>query len=199
MLVQKSDKITEIQSTILDAAVERFQHFGIRKTTMAEIAADVHMSTANLYRYFRNKEDIAVACSRRCLDERSMRLQAVVESSQPADKKLQAFFTEILRYTYEQVSSSPRINELVNIIAEKYRDVVLDKNKVERSLIKRILEQGINEGIFSFEDIDRATIAVHTSMHLFQLPLSMTVHDLDTLMDMVPVTTELLLNGLRKK
>jgi AcrR family transcriptional regulator len=199
MLANKSDKISEIQTGILDAAVGRFQHFGIRKTTMAEIAADVDMSTANLYRYFRNKEDIAVACTRRCLDERSRRLRAVVESSQPADKKLQAFFSEILQYTYEQVSSNPRINELVNIIAEKYRNVVLDKNKVERDLIKRILEQGIHEGIFSFDDIDRATIAVHTSMHLFQLPLSMTVHDLETLMDMVPVTTELLLNGLRKK
>ncbi len=199
MQANQKDKTTEIQALILNAAVERFQHFGIGKTTMADIATDVDMSTANLYRYFRNKEDIAVACSRRCLDERSRRLRTVVDSTQAADTKIHNLFSEILSYTYEQVSSNPRINELVNIIAEKYKDVVMDKNKVERSLIKRILEQGKEEGLFAFNDIDRTTIAVHTSMHIFQLPLAMTIYDLETLQDMIPTTVELILNGISKQ
>ena len=45
---------------ILDAAEARLLHFGYNKTTMAEIAEDAGMSAANLYRYFKNKQEIAV-------------------------------------------------------------------------------------------------------------------------------------------
>ncbi len=200
MSAVKSDKIYEIQNFILDAAFSRFQHYGIGKTTMAEIADDVSMSTANLYRYFKNKEMIAVACCQRCLNIRTSRLLSIVEnSSMPADEKLRAFFNEILCYTHDQVSTNPRINELVNIIAEKYQEVVLHKNQVERELIKKILQQGIEEKQFNIQNIDKSTLAVHTSMHMFQLPLAMTVHKLDVMLEMASATTALLIQGLRKK
>ena len=51
----------EISTQILDAAEARFRTYGFGKTTMAEIASDIDMSTANLYRYFENNErDISV-------------------------------------------------------------------------------------------------------------------------------------------
>lgn len=37
------------------AAIKRFSHFGIKKTTMAEIGEDVGLSKANLYYYFSDK------------------------------------------------------------------------------------------------------------------------------------------------
>jgi len=48
----------ETRQLILDAAFERFGHYGYNKTTMVEIAQDVGMSAANLYRYFENKQEI---------------------------------------------------------------------------------------------------------------------------------------------
>lgn len=200
MSANVSSKIINVQDRILDAAMQRFQHYGIGKTTMADIAGDVDMSTANLYRYFKNKEDIAVACSKRCLGDRTAILSCVVQNqSLDAAGKLQEFVLEMLRYTYDQVSSNPRINELVNIIAEKYPEVVFEKNTNEQLLIKNILLEGKEKGIFDFEDIGKATIAVHTSIHIFQLPLAMTIHKLDTLLDMARLTTNMILNGLNKR
>lgn len=46
---------------ILEAARKRFAHFGISKTTMNEIAADIGMSKASLYYYFPDKEKLFVA------------------------------------------------------------------------------------------------------------------------------------------
>ena len=195
-----SSKVINIQDSILDAAVLRFQHYGIGKTTMAELASDVDMSTANLYRYFKNKEDIAVACSRRCLGDRTARLACVIENqSFSATEKLREFVLEMLRYTYDQISSNPRINELVNIIAEKYPEVVFEKNTDERLLIKNILLEGKESGIFDFEDIEKTTIAVHTAIHIFQLPLAMTIHKFDTLLEMAQLTTDMILTGLNKR
>jgi len=52
---------------ILEAAERRFAHYGYGKTTMAEIAQDADMSVGNLYRFFRNKEAIALAGTERLL------------------------------------------------------------------------------------------------------------------------------------
>lgn len=200
MPVLAQSRITQTQDDILDAAVERFRHFGIGKTTMSEIASDVNMSTANLYRYFKNKEDIAVACSRRCLQDRIAHLEVIVANKNiKADKKIILFFNAILEYTYDQVESNPRINELVNIIAEKYKEVVHNKNIAEQALIRTILIQGMEERIFDISDLDKTTQAMHTATHIFQLPLAMTIHTLESLQNMVTITLELLLNGLYKK
>jgi len=200
MQATNTDKITLTQDAILDAAVCRFQHYGISKTTMSDIASDVDMSTANLYRYFKNKEDIAIACAQRCLSERSSRLLAVVDSpSMSADEKIKEFVNEILSYTYDQVSSNHRINELVNIVAIKCKDVVFNKNIVEQGLIKTILEQGIQEKRFEIDDVEQTALAVHTSLNIFQLPLAMTIYSYEDLQEMASVTTDLLINGITKK
>src|SRR5437870_13346369 len=45
-----------LQAQILTAAADRFQARGYRATTLDEIARDVGMSKATLYRYFRSKD-----------------------------------------------------------------------------------------------------------------------------------------------
>ena len=64
----------QIRTDILDAAEQRLRTYGYGKTTMAEIATDVGMSAANLYRYFENKLDIGAALAQRCFCERFYRL-----------------------------------------------------------------------------------------------------------------------------
>ena len=46
---------------ILDGAIKRFSHFGINKTTMAEIAEDLSVTKPALYYYFPDKQSIIVA------------------------------------------------------------------------------------------------------------------------------------------
>jgi len=48
---------------IVDAARKRFQHYGIGKTTMQEIAADAGVAVGTLYLYFSNKDELVVACA----------------------------------------------------------------------------------------------------------------------------------------
>ncbi|MDB5119024.1 MAG: transcriptional regulator, TetR family [Sphingobacteriales bacterium] len=61
MIVQK-DKIEELdrkKEQIIEAALKRFSHFGIPKTTMNEIAEDLSISKALLYYYFPDKISLA--------------------------------------------------------------------------------------------------------------------------------------------
>jgi TetR/AcrR family transcriptional regulator len=49
------------QKAIIDAAIRRFAHFGVAKTTMSEIAADLSLSKASLYYYFPDKISLYAA------------------------------------------------------------------------------------------------------------------------------------------
>ena len=60
--MSESEKIRE---KIIDAAVERFLHYGYPKTTIAELAGDCAMSPGNIYRFFKGKIDIAAEIARR--------------------------------------------------------------------------------------------------------------------------------------
>ena len=58
----------QIKKDILSAADKRFRTFGFKKTTMAEIAQDLGMSTSNMYRYSPSKVSIAEAFALQCFE-----------------------------------------------------------------------------------------------------------------------------------
>src|SRR5436190_20923918 len=49
------------RESIVEAAIKRFAHFGVAKTTMADIAADLAFSKASLYYYFPDKLSLFAA------------------------------------------------------------------------------------------------------------------------------------------
>src|SRR4051812_176649 len=51
----------DVRSKILSAAEERLWHYGFKKTTIDEIAADAGVGKGTVYLYFDSKEDIALA------------------------------------------------------------------------------------------------------------------------------------------
>jgi AcrR family transcriptional regulator len=65
--------VTDIQDIkkekILEAAYNRFLHYGYSKTTMNEIAGDLSMSKALLYYYFPDKSSVYVDVMRKVADE----------------------------------------------------------------------------------------------------------------------------------
>lgn len=49
---------TEIQEAIISTATQLFYNQGFDNTSMRQIANDLDMSVSNLYKYFKNKEDL---------------------------------------------------------------------------------------------------------------------------------------------
>src|ERR1700744_4039399 len=60
---------------ILEAAYQRFLHYGYSKTTMNEIAGDLSLSKALLYYYFPDKSQLYVAVMRKLAGEYLQKLQ----------------------------------------------------------------------------------------------------------------------------
>ena len=49
------------QDHIIEAAIKRFAHFGVNKTTMTEIAEDLGISKQSLFYYFSDKQSLTAA------------------------------------------------------------------------------------------------------------------------------------------
>ncbi len=61
-------ELDQKQIEIIEAALKRFSHFGISKTTMNEIADDISLSKASLYYYFPDKPSLILAVARYTFD-----------------------------------------------------------------------------------------------------------------------------------
>ncbi len=188
---------SDTRSRILDAAESRFQGYGYGKTTMAEIAVDVDMSAANLYRYFRNKLDIGEACCNRCMGGRIDRLRRVARRTElSAAQRLESFFLENLYVTHETVSERPHINEMVELITTRKPELIKARIKEIVSLLAEILATGNERGEFAVEDVVEAAKTVHATMVLFEVPIFVGLYSIEEYAGRARAVAKLLVQGL---
>ena len=68
-MISATDQQDIKKEKILEAAHQRFLHYGYSKTTMNEIAGDLSLSKALLYYYFPDKSQLYTAVMRKVADE----------------------------------------------------------------------------------------------------------------------------------
>ena len=184
---------------ILDAAQVRFLHFGYHKTTMAEIADDVSMSAANLYRYFANKQDMAAECAGRCMTERLERLREVARDPRltPVEKLTQYALT-MIQHTHELADPGSKIGELVAFIARERPESAHDKISKHHALIAEILSSGIDSGAFDIDDVIDTARHVFSAFVLFDVPLFVGLFTREEFDHRARGVAALIVAGLRK-
>ncbi len=187
----------DIRAQIVDAASCRFRHYGYNKTTMAEIAADTDMSAANLYRYFKNKQDIIAECANRSMRDRIDRLRlAIRQPGMSAVEQLRNYALTDLHISHELAENDKKISELVNTITQERPDLVYIKIEAEKSLITEILLHGNNTGEFEIKDLDKTANAIHMSLVVFNVPIFMTLYALEEFEKKSLSIVDLIINGL---
>ena len=82
---------------ILDAAERLFRHYGYTKTNVADIARDLGMSPANVYRFFATKAAIHEALADRMLAENEMAALKIARLPMPAAERLRLYVVESTR------------------------------------------------------------------------------------------------------
>ena len=196
---RQEDIELDIGSQIVEAAHNRFRHYGYGKTTMAEIAADTGMSAANLYRYFKSKQDIIAECANRCMCERVDRLRAAIRMpGLTAIEQLQTYVLTDLNMSHEMAEDDEKISELVNNITLQRPDMVYKKIEAENSLIAEILAHGNETGEFAIDDIVNTASTIHMSLVVFNVPIFMSLYSLEEFKEKASSIIELIVTGLRK-
>lgn len=185
---------------IIETAELRFRTYGYNKTTMAEIADDLKMSAANLYRFFKSKQDIAADCAERCMGERCDSLSGIVEmQGLSASEKLLEFVMQDVSYTHERAENEPKINELIDIVTRERKEIILSKIGSQCELIAKILQQGNESDEFDVADVQKTARTIYSSLTLFEVPIFLPLFSEAEFRAMATDLVELLLVGLRKR
>jgi TetR/AcrR family transcriptional repressor of mexJK operon len=89
------------QEIILEAAIKRFSHFGINKTTLTEIADDLALSKQSLCYYFSDKQSLIVAVEERIVTEYIERLEEAIRN-QPTTEAALLKMVEVKMFFFEK-------------------------------------------------------------------------------------------------
>jgi AcrR family transcriptional regulator len=141
---------------ILDAAERLFKHYGYAKTNVADIARDLGMSPANIYRFFASKADIHQALARRMLEAGYQ--AALANSLRPvsATERLREHVLQQHRITLETMIDEKKVHEMVIVAIEQQWPVIEQHLERIRLLIAGMIAQGIESGEFRQQDNDLA-------------------------------------------
>jgi TetR/AcrR family transcriptional repressor of mexJK operon len=71
------------QNMIIEAAIKRFAHFGVAKTTMNELARDLSISKALLYYYFPDKISLYAAVVEHITGANATNIDTVIDGADP--------------------------------------------------------------------------------------------------------------------
>src|SRR5215218_593101 len=106
-------KQDDTRARIMETAEALFRRLGFAKTAVADIAAELRMSPANVYRFFPSKNAIVEAICQRCLSEVENKAWAVARSKAPAAQRLERLILEILSYHKENLVTEQRVHDMV--------------------------------------------------------------------------------------
>ena len=152
MSVQAKTKPDDTRARIMDAAEALFRRLGFAKTAVADIAAELKMSPANVYRFFPSKNAIIEAICQRCLGELEERAWAVARSRGSAAERAERLVLEILAYHKENNLTEQRVNDMVLAAIELSWGAVRAHKEHMRMVLEAILREGIERG--EFEPVD---------------------------------------------
>ena len=147
-------KPDDTRDRIMDVADRLFRQLGFAKTTVADIAAELDMSPANVYRFFASKNAIVEAICRRCLAELDERAWEIARSRGSAAARFERLILEILAYHKANLLTDKRVNDIVLIAIEDSWDAIEAHKEIIRNVVELIIRDGIAAG--EFEKVDPA-------------------------------------------
>ena len=171
MNAQLKTKPDDTRARIIETADAMFRRLGFAKTAVADIAAELRMSPANVYRFFSSKNAIVEAICQRCLGELDDRAWAVGRSRAPASVRMEKLFLEILNYHRENLITEKRVHDIVLVAMENNWDAIRAHTEVIRTVIELIVRDGIESGEFEAVDPREASMVIKRSMVMFCHPL----------------------------
>jgi AcrR family transcriptional regulator len=147
--------VDDKRQRIIDAARKRFRHYGVRKTTMQEIARDSGVAVGTLYLYFKDKDDLLVACTEDYVLRHRRQAEAILASDAPAAEKLRRYVLDRFRAAEATRTGFDHAAELTREVLRIRPDRRLDEGRMMAEYFVRILRQGMEAGELHTEDPER--------------------------------------------
>ena len=177
----------DVKEQIIESATKYFSRYGFHKTTMDEIAKNIHKAKGVLYYYFKSKEELFNEVLKQELNNLKSALLKIVQSN----KNSLTILTEYMLTRFKLLNTAVNYHETLKAdFFEKYhfvKDVRDDFDSFEQVQLTTIIEKGNVEGYLSVKDIGPTVDVAMMIIKSIEIPLFLqekyelyenTLHDL---------------------
>src|SRR6267142_1434182 len=161
---------TDVRERILVTAERLFREIGYQKTTVADIAKALHMSPANVYRFFDSKKSINAGVARRLMGEVEAASQSIAARRQGAAEKLRELLTTVHRMNSDRYVADSKMHDMVAVAMEENWEVCKSHMECVTGIIAAVIADGVASGEFSVPDVGLAALCTCTAMIRFFHP-----------------------------
>jgi len=161
---------TDTRERILVVAERLFRQIGYQKTTVADIAKELKMSPANVYRFFDSKKAIHEGVARGLMGEVEQAAETIAATGGPASVRLRELMTSIHHMNAERYVGNSKLHEMVEVAMEESWEVCVAHMERITGTIGSVIAQGAASGEFEVTDVPLAAICACTAMMRFFHP-----------------------------
>lgn len=153
----------ETRRRIEDTAERLFRTMGYQKTAVADIARELGMSPANVYRFFPSKSAINEAIAQRLLGGMLAEVEAIATGPGSAPARLRRLLSVLFERKIEIFFQERRLHDMVGAAMDEHWDVIERHLAGVHGAVARILADGMTAGDFESRDpVKEAHIILHT-------------------------------------
>lgn len=152
----------QTRARIEETAERLFRTMGYQKTAVADIARELAMSPANVYRFFPSKSAINEAIAERLLGEIHLEVEAISRGPGTASDRLRRLLSALFERELELFFNERRLHDMVTAAMQEHWGVVERFLKSVHAAVRHVLEDGVAAGEFAPSDTNGTA---HTVMH----------------------------------
>ena len=140
--------MNEREEKIIEAAVQLFSRYGVKRTSMNDIANEAKIARQTLYNAFANKDDVLRATIRLFADRASAQIEAGLEQAETLGQELDVIFQHISVEPFDLLAASPNAEDIVagfNAASQTELAAAADGNKAIIARVLRPYKNAIEE------------------------------------------------------
>ena len=169
----------ETRALILETAWELFRQLGAR-TTIADVADRLGMSSANVYRFYASKQALCEAVAASQLSALTQASRAIAEGPGTASERIRASMLMMYECMRDQMINQSRVHEIVDV-AMSERWAAIDTFKQDGcAIVAKLVAEGQANGEFGPGDpelLGIQTMCACACIHHPQLIAQMSDHE----------------------
>ena len=154
----------DTRERILVVAERLFRQIGYQKTTVADIAKELRMSPANVYRFFDSKKSIHEGVCRTLMGEVEGAAAVIMQRPGSASERLREMIKTIHRMNRERYVGDSKLHEMVEVAMQESWDVCVAHMKLITETIGGVIAQGAASGEFDVTDVPLAAMCTCHAM-----------------------------------
>ncbi|SFH94862.1 TetR family transcriptional regulator [Bradyrhizobium sp. Gha] len=160
----------DTRDRILEVAERLFRQIGYQKTTVGDIAKELRMSPANVYRFFESKKAIHQSVARALMGEVELEARRIVARPGAVIPRFRELLTTINRMNTERYVGDNKLHEMVEVAMQEDWEVCVTHMECIAGVIGQMIAQGAASGEFEAPDLQLASLCACTAMMRFFHP-----------------------------